>query len=112
MQRDLTYLADMLSSAQLALQYVENTTWSDFTLDNQLQDSVIRRLEVIGEAARRVSENTRKQHPHLSWREMINMRNLMIHKYDVVDVQIVWETLQQNVPTLIEKLQKILESEN
>src|SRR4030042_1705494 len=65
-------------------------------------DVVSRRFEIIGEASRRISEETRISHSELPWGEMIAMRNVMIHEYDDVDLVIVWETVKNNLPSLIE----------
>ncbi len=103
--RDLQYLFDILISAKLALNYVSRSTWSSFVEDVQLQDSVIRRLEVIGEAERRLSERTRVS---LSRIPFILMRNRIIHEYDKIVLEVVWDTVQQDLPTLIESLEKVL----
>jgi uncharacterized protein with HEPN domain len=108
MSRDDTYLVDMLESAKIALEYVLGKTWDDFSGDMQCQDAVVRRIEIIGEAARRLSQETRDQHPQVPWREITSMRNLVIHEYDVVDIGQVWDTVQNKIPPLIEELAKIV----
>ena len=108
MSRDDVYLLDMLESARLALRYVEGKTEEEFLKDLQLQDSVIRRLVVIGEAARRLSAATRESQPHSPWQTMIDMRNFVVHEYDDVDARIVWETVQENLPSLIRRLTDIV----
>ena len=92
----------------LALAYMEGCTLESFTGDTKLQDAVIRRLEIIGEAARRVSEETRAVHPNLPWRQMIGMRNQVIHMYDGVDIDVVWATVQEDLPPLLEMLAKVV----
>ena len=86
MRRDDTYLLDILESTKIALSYVAEKSLDEFYADMQCQDAVVRRIEIIGEAARRVSEITRSQNPQIPWREMTSMRNLVIHEYDVVDI--------------------------
>ena len=108
MSRDDTYLVDILESAKIALDYVFDKTWDTFYEDIQCQDAVVRRIEIIGEAARRVSPETRSKYPEIEWREMTSMRNLVIHEYDVVDIGQVWTTVQNKLPPLIEKLTKIV----
>ncbi|MCT7963186.1 DUF86 domain-containing protein [Laspinema sp. D1] len=103
--RDLQYLLDILISAKLALNYVSRSSWSSFVEDVQLQDSVIRRLEVIGEAERRLSERTRVS---LSRIPFIMMRNRIIHEYDKIVLEVVWDTVQQDLPVLVESLEKVL----
>ena len=104
MVRDREYLLDIVSSARLALSYVEGVSVNDFLDDTQLQDSVIRRIEVIGEAAGRISSEFREQHPEVPWQEMIGMRNRMIHRYDDVDLEVVWNTAKDSLPRLLDSL--------
>lgn len=108
MSRDDTYLVDMLESAKIALDYVLGKSWDEFSEDMQCQDAVVRRIEIIGEAARRLSQETRDQHPQIPWREITSMRNLVIHEYDVVDIGQVWDTIQNKIPPLINELAKIV----
>jgi uncharacterized protein with HEPN domain len=111
MPRDDTYLVDILESARIALEYALKKTWDEFSQDLQCQDAIVRRIEIIGEAARRVSQETRDKNPQIPWREMTSMRNLVIHEYDVVDIQQVWDTVQNKIPPLIEELAKIVPPE-
>ena len=108
MSRDDTYLVDILESAKIALDYTFDKTWDEFYEDIQCQDAVVRRIEIIGEAARRVSQETRDKYPQIPWREMTSMRNLVIHEYDVVDINQVWDTVQNKLPPLIEDLTQIV----
>lgn len=108
MQRDREYLLDILEAAKLAIEYIGGKTKEEFFSDSQCQDAVIRRLEIIGEAARRISEETRTAYPDLPWSDMVSMRNVMIHEYDDVDLVIVWETIKNDLPQLVELLEKIL----
>ena len=80
MQRDAAYLRDIQESARLALAYLEGVDMEAFAGNTQLQDAVIRRVEIIGEAARRVSAATRALYPALPWRQMIGMRNQVISR--------------------------------
>jgi uncharacterized protein with HEPN domain len=108
MQRDQAYLLDILKAAELALAYVKGVSEERFIADTQLQDSVIRRFEILGEAARRVSPETQTAHLSIPWREMIGMRNMMIHDYDDVDLHVVWQTVQQDLPQLIVAIKALL----
>lgn len=111
MARDDAYLVDILDAARLALVYVSDKTKEEFDNDIQCQDAVIRRLEIIGEAARRVSEQTKIKLPHLPWNAMMNMRNVLIHEYDAIDLPVVWDTVQNDLPPLIGALEKIVPPE-
>lgn len=86
MERDRVYLLDILEAARLALSYVKDVTKEAFLRDTQRQDSVVRRIEIIGEAARRVSPEMKKSYLIVPWNEMVGMRNLMVHEYDDVDL--------------------------
>jgi len=109
--RTAAYLLDILNSARLARSYVAAKEWNEFQADRLCQDAVVRRLEILGEAARRIPEETRDRFPALPWRQMIGMRNRMIHQYDQVDLQVVWDTIQQDLPGLIVSLEAMLPSE-
>ena len=105
------YLRDMLENAEKALTFVQGLDYDGFCKDDKALYAVIRALEIIGEAARRVSQETRDQYPQIPWREMTSMRNLVIHEYDVVDINQVWDTVQNKIPPLIEELVKIVPPE-
>jgi uncharacterized protein with HEPN domain len=104
MQRDLQFLLDMLQSADLILTYTAQCSKDEFVANVQLQDSVIRRLLVIAEAARRVSDATRQALPNVSWQEINGMRNRLVHQYNDVNLNIVWDVVQFEIPPLIEEL--------
>ena len=106
MLRDQAYLIDILESARIALQHLGEKTREQFYYDIKIQDAVIRRLEIIGEAARRVSDETKQMYPNLPWLSMIRMRNFMIHEYDGIDMHIVYETVKTDLPPLIRELEK------
>ena len=112
MQRDIAYLLDIMESAKLALDYVKGKTRVEFFDDLQCQDAVVRRLEIIGEAANRISEETQIGFPNLPWNDMIGMRNVIIHDYDDVDMAIVWETVQNDLSALISALEKLVPPED
>ncbi|MBM3126700.1 MAG: DUF86 domain-containing protein [Chloroflexi bacterium] len=93
----------MLESSRAALEYTQGKTRDDFSRDPMLQDAVVRRLEIIGEASGRVSEETQQKYPHLPWQAMKGTRNKIIHEYDSIELSIIWDILQQDLAEL-EKL--------
>ena len=111
MKRDPVYLLDILEAARLASSYLQDVTEEVFLRDTQRQDSVIRRIEIIGEAARRVSPATKEAHPEIPWSEMVGMRNLLIHDYADVDLRIVWDTVQRDLPRVIALIEPLVPSE-
>ena len=111
MPRDKEYFVDILESARLAMNYLKDKTKEALLADIQLQDSVVRRLEIIGEAARRVSREGIATVPNLPWKNMISLRNVLIHEYDAVDLTIVWDTVKRDLPLVVAELEKIVETE-
>src|SRR5215212_6673549 len=120
MSRDDTYLVDILESAKIALEYVAGKSWDEFYEDMQCQDAVLRRtlapyaragVEIIGEAARHISPQIQKKYPQIPWRDLTALRNLVIHQYDAVDINQVWDTTQNRLPPLVDELSKIVPPE-
>lgn len=101
-----------MTSAKLAINYISGKTKEEFLNDIQVQDSVVRRLEIIGEASRRLSDSTRTTLSQIPWRRMIGMRNIIIHEYDEVDLEVVWDTVQNALPPLISELEKVVTPED
>lgn len=112
MQRDRQFLLDMLQSAELIMTYTSQCSEDEFMQNMQLQDSVIRRLLVVAEAARRLSEPTRQSLESISWQEINGMRNRLVHEYNDVDLDIVWNVVQTEVPALIKVLRQRTASED
>lgn len=108
MNRDRQFLLDMLVSAKIVVGYVAERSRVDLESDLQLQDAVIRRLLIIGEASNRISQVTQLNLPAIPWRFINGMRNRLVHEYDDIDFDIVWDTLQKSLPSLIIELEKIV----
>jgi uncharacterized protein with HEPN domain len=110
-ERDLHSLLDMLISARIALSYVSEKSQTEFLADSLVQDAVVLRIEIIGEAARRISEGTRTGLSQIPWRRIIGMRNRIIHEYERVDLDVVWDVVGNDLPALIAELEKIVPPE-
>lgn len=108
MSRDNAYLYDILDSAKMIQRYVAGLTQEQFQANSEKQDAVIRRFEIIGEAARHLSPEAQKQFPDIPWRLITGMRNILIHDYDDVDLGQVWRTIHGDLPGLISKLEAFL----
>ncbi len=108
MSKDKAYLADILDSARIIQQHLAGLTREQFLTDQRTQDAVVRRFEIIGEAARHLSPVTLKALPDIPWNLMVGMRNLLIHDYDDVDPRRVWTDSQDDLPPLIIRLEKYL----
>ena len=111
MQHDLAYLADILQAATLVLQFVQPMTYEEFAGDVKTQAAVIREFEIMGEAAGRVSTLFAVDHPDLPWRQMVSVRNRLIHGYDDTDLEVVWEAARTNIPKLIELIAPLVKDE-
>jgi uncharacterized protein with HEPN domain len=105
---DRTSLAHMLRYAQDAAAFIQGRVRQDLDTDRMLYLAVLRALEVIGEAATRVSQPKQDQHPEIPWPQIIALRNRLIHGYDAVDSDRLWQILASDVPKLISDLQNIL----
>ncbi|MHB9026934.1 MAG: HepT-like ribonuclease domain-containing protein [Armatimonadota bacterium] len=109
--RDRASLIDIVESTQLLQGYQQGKSREDFLNDVQLQDAMIRRFEIIGEAATRISPAFRAGHPEIPWQEIRAMRNVLAHIYDGVQLDTVWETAQHDLEPLRIAVEKILATE-
>ena len=107
-QRDRTSLQDIAVQVHTIQRYIAGYTCETFLADAVKQDAVIRRFEIIGEAATRLSEDFRAAHPEVDWRNIRNMRNFLIHVYDAVDMLIVWKTIELDLAPLLAAVEGML----
>ncbi|WP_428277715.1 HepT-like ribonuclease domain-containing protein [Candidatus Palauibacter sp.] len=108
---DSAYLLDMLLAARDALSFTEGTSYHDFVQDRRTQLSVLKAVEIVGEAAAHVSEDTRQAHPDIPWREIVGMRNRLVHVYFDIDLSLVWATVRDDLPALITLLKPLVPPE-
>ncbi len=95
------YLKDILDYSAEALSFIDGMGYDEFFSDNKTKYAVLRALEVIGEAAKRVPDSFRKKYPDIEWKKIAGMRDKLIHEYTGVNYQIVWETVKTNLPKLL-----------
>ena len=105
----LDYVRDMLGSAEKALEFVNGMGYAEFVEDEKTQYAVVRAIEIIGEAAKKVSKDLRGTYSEIPWREIAGTRDKLIHEYFGVNVSVVWRTVQEDLPGLIEQLGKLLD---
>jgi uncharacterized protein with HEPN domain len=98
-------LLDIIAYARRIALYLDGVTHAQFMTDIRIQDQVIRCLSVIGEAARRTPEKTRAERPAIPWSQIIGMRNRLAHEYDGIDMEAVWLTATEDLPTILELLE-------
>ncbi len=102
------FLQDMLNNAELALDFVQGMEYDEFFEDEKSRYAVMRALEVIGEAARQIPDDVRAANPEIPWREITAMRNKLMHEYFGANMKVVWRTVQEDLPTIIPILKRML----
>jgi uncharacterized protein with HEPN domain len=108
-EADVIRLRHMLDAAREALSFAAGRKREDLDTDRGLSLILVREVEVIGEAASRVSQETRDQLAQIPWRAIIGMRNRLIHRYNDINPSILWYTVQTSIPELIKELEKLPE---
>ena len=106
---DAVYLHHMLDAANRAVQYTAGRTRDDLASDDLLALAVVRLIEILGEAARNVSEDIKVRHSQVPWRQVISTRNRLIHGYFDVDLDILWAIIENDLPKLVPQLEDILD---
>ena len=104
----LPYIRDIVDAMIKSQTFIRGMDYSTFEQDEKTVCAVIRALEIIGEASKRVPQIIRQQHPDLSWRAMAGMRDKLIHAYDNVNLELVWKTVSQQIPKILPLVEKIL----
>ncbi|RWY52351.1 HepT-like ribonuclease domain-containing protein [Mucilaginibacter gilvus] len=104
---DSVYIEDILESITIIDNYITEKTEFDFITDMMMQDAVIRRFEIIGEAATKISEAVKTANPNVQWRLMKAMRNKLIHEYFGVSASTIYTTVKSDLPILKDQLSKI-----
>jgi len=110
MSHDKAHLRDIVDSFELAIRYLGTQSREKLAADQQNLDAIIRRIEVVGEAAKRLSDDFRASNPQVPWRDMAGMRDRVIHGYDRIDVERVFSTVAMRMPQLLPELQRLLDS--
>lgn len=101
-------LEDMVESIDLIEEYVKNMDRNSWSQDRKTIDAVIRNLEVIGEAAKHLPAELQERYPDIPWFHIQGMRNLLIHEYFGVDTDILWQTIEKDLPSLKSRILEII----
>ena len=107
-ERDLVCLWQMLQAARGVVASLENVSLEQYRLEENLRLAVERRVEIIGEAARRVSDEFKQSHSEIPWHPIIEQRNFLVHVYDAIDDERVWRLALEDIPRLIEQIAPLL----
>ena len=109
MKKDITvYLNDILESIEAIEEYTENITGKDFNSNRQVQDAVIRRLEIIGEAVKNIDEDFRNKYPRIPWKKIAGFRDVLIHEYSGVKIERVWNVIEKDLRPLKTEIKKLV----
>ena len=106
---DTVYLHHILDAIELIEEYTQGMSENEFLSNSMAHDAVVRQIEIIGEAARSISDGFRSLHPKMPWGEMIGIRNKIIHEYFNVNYAIVWDTVQEDLLALQKIIKSIIE---
>lgn len=113
MKKDMrVYLDDILESIRYIEDYTKGMDRADFFKNHATQDAVMRRLGIIGEATKKISNEFKSAYPSIPWREMAGMRDVLIHEYSGVDLGRVWRTVKKDIPLLKERLRELMKKED
>ena len=107
MRRELAdYAADIFAAAEELEEFTKGMDFAAFKADKKTVNAVIRSLEVMGEAAKRIPENVRRKYPDIPWKRIAGMRDKLIYEYSGVDLEIVWTVIKQELPPIRPHLQR------
>ena len=108
-QKDIDLIRDIKESIERIVTYTHNMEYGSFTQDDKTQDAVIRNIEVMGEAAKALSEKAKKDNPDIPWKNIAGTRDKLIHDYYGVNIDIVWNIVKEEIPVFLPKIKSILQ---
>jgi uncharacterized protein with HEPN domain len=106
---DLTYIEHILDCIRKIKEFSEGLSFKEFSKNELVQDAIIRNIEVIGEVSKKISTDTKQVNLDIPWKEIAGMRDKLIHDYLGVDNEVVWKTIQEDVPMLERQIKKFIE---
>jgi uncharacterized protein with HEPN domain len=108
---DFIRVRHMLDAAKEAISFVDNKTRDDLENNRMLALSIVKSIEIVGEAASKVTKGSREEHPEIPWTDIVAMRNRLIHAYFDIDLDRVWDTVTDDLPSLTALLEDVVRSE-
>ena len=109
MDKTNSYLYDIKIACDRIQHFIDGMDFDTFSKDFMCQDAVIRRIEIIGEASTKIDSSFQEDHSDIPWHLMRGMRNRLIHDYNEIDIDLVWQTIQNDIPDLKKKIEDILD---
>jgi uncharacterized protein with HEPN domain len=111
MPRDYkVWLEDILEAVQKIRAYTEGMSQKTFAADPKTLDAVVRNLEIVGEAIKKIPDEVRSKHPAVDWKKIAGLRDILIHEYFGIDVEIIWDIVQNKLPVLEKQVKQILKT--
>ena len=107
---DISYIWDRLDAAKAVREFITGRSYQDYLIDRMLRGAVERHLEIIGEAAGKVSKAFRDAHPEIPWQKIIGQRHVLIHDYGDIEDELIWSVATIHIPDLIDKLEPLMET--
>jgi len=111
-RRDSQYLADIQEAMRRVLNYTDGLSFDAFMEYGMAQDAVLRNLQVIGEAAKKLSDDLCASHAAVPWRDMAGLRDRIVHDYFGIDYEVVWDVIENDLPALLPVIEAILQEES
>jgi uncharacterized protein with HEPN domain len=111
MTRDSAALLDIAQAGQRAIQFAQGLSREQLASDVMRQSAILYQMTIVGEATKRLSREYREQHPEIPWNQMAGMRDIISHQYDRLDLDVVWEVIQQDLPELLAMVTPLLPQE-
>jgi uncharacterized protein with HEPN domain len=108
MSRDEASLLDIFNAGKNIIQFAETLTREQLEIDIVIQSAIFYQAIVIGEATKRLTQNYRLEHSHIPWKRIAGLRDILTHQYDKVDIDIIWRVIQQEIPSLLEKIAPLI----
>ncbi|MCK4904863.1 DUF86 domain-containing protein [bacterium] len=109
MKKDVKILLEhILECIGLIEEYIKDKTEKDFFASVQLQDSIIRRIEIIGEAVKHIPDETKEKYPQIQWKRIASMRDVLVHEYFGIDLVLTWKVAKQDIPELKKRILEVL----
>lgn len=106
------YINDILDSIEKAQTFSGNMSFEEFNRDEKTQYAVIRTLEIIGEASKKIPQEIKSNYSDIPWKQISGIRDILIHEYFGINTKIIWKTIKEDLPFLKEKISKILNDFN